>query len=106
MNHWLMVSVDASFAQYAVTPTSSVADKANVTDVLVVDAAPLSIDIDRLDGAVVSVVFSVLVISFLINGKIYLLLSPAPHPVKKAMSNKQGGKRRKGKMLRVTLTTP
>src|SRR3989338_8099951 len=74
--------VDASFAQYAVTPTSSVADKVSVTDVLVVDAAPLSIDIDGLDGAVVSVVFSVLVISFLSNGKIYLLLSPAPHPVK------------------------
>ncbi|HLA48185.1 MAG: hypothetical protein A3I04_08180 [Nitrospinae bacterium RIFCSPLOWO2_02_FULL_39_110] len=45
---------DASFAQYPVTPTSSDADKANVTVVDVVDAAPLSMEIDGLDGAVVS----------------------------------------------------
>ena len=58
--------MDASFAQYAVTPTSSVADKVSVTDVLVVDDAPLSIETDGLDEAVVSV----------------SVLSP-PHPVSK-----------------------
>ena len=52
--------MDASFAQYAVTPTSSVADNVKVTDVLVVDAAPLSIETDGLDGAVVSYTVSVI----------------------------------------------
>ena len=46
--------MDDSFAQYPVTPTVSVADNANVTDVLVVDDAPLFIETDGLDGAVVS----------------------------------------------------
>ena len=46
--------VDDSFTQYPVTPTLSVADKANVTDVDVVDDEPLSIETDGLVGAVVS----------------------------------------------------
>ena len=46
--------VDDSFAQYSVTPTLSDADRLNVTDVLVVNDAPLFIEIDGLDGAVVS----------------------------------------------------
>ena len=46
--------MDDSFAQYPVTPTVSVADNANVTDVLVVDDAPLFIETEGLDGAVES----------------------------------------------------
>ena len=57
--------VDASFAQYAVTPTSSVADKANVTDVLVVDDEPLFIETDELYGAVVSLTVSKLLRQYL-----------------------------------------
>ena len=52
--------MDDSFAQYPVTPTVSVADNANVTDVLVVDDAPLFIETDGLVGAVESEIVRVI----------------------------------------------
>ena len=51
---------DDSFAQYHVTPTSSIADNVNVTDVVVVDVPPLSIDTDGLDGVVESEIVKVI----------------------------------------------
>ncbi len=57
---------------------SSVADNVRVTDVDVVDDAPLSIEIDGLDGAVVSVVV-VVVLSGVDESP-----PPPPHPVKRA----------------------
>ena len=53
-------TVDDSFAQYPVTPTSSVADRDRVTDVDVVDDEPLSIETDGLDGAVESEIVRVI----------------------------------------------
>ena len=52
--------MDASFAQYPVTPTLSVADRANVIDVDVVDVSPLFIKTDGLDGAVESEIVNVI----------------------------------------------